>query len=488
MKRLILLSCLAANIAAGASADDYALIIPIETPGESAAWQIDLDGIYRVSVDPGLRDLAVFNADGQPVPVKVLPGESVDAYGQPMPTLMQAGSSNGSNVVQLRVVPVLPVPNRDRTQDPGDLQLIIDRDASGRLRHLEALSSNVPATDLEPREWWVDLQGFDKGIEALELDWNRDDQNVVARFEISASDNLQNWEIRTTDATVVLLEQGGARIERRNIKVASSLRYLRLRRLDSSPALTGLRANASSVNRNRQLASPRWIEARPVEKIGDLAASSTHHLYEISASVPASSVQIELVNDNAIAQLEVSTFPTWNRGQPQWTRRASVVAYRLLQDGQVIDNGEIPLSPGSQASRTSILRIDSTTPLASAPRLMVGYRPAHLLFLAEGRAPFVLAVGNATLKYPDYPVEAALVSLRARLGKGWQPPEARLDEKRSRPGTAVVQTTKSTDDWKRWMLWVVLILAATVVGGLSISLLRGAGQRSAEDRQQPPEE
>jgi hypothetical protein len=95
------------------------------------------------------------------------------------------------------------------------------------------------------------------------------------------------------------------------------------------------------------------------------------------------------------------------------------------------------------------------------------------VFLAEGAAPYTLAVGSARVQRAAYPVDVALASLRAQLGRNWQPPLATLGAERESAGAAAFQTPALPVPWRRWLLWVVLLLGAVVVGGFALSLLRG---------------
>lgn len=469
MRIVPVFGCLIMPLAMAATPADFARVIPIETTGDSAAWQVELDAqVYAGSIDSGLRDLAIFNADGQAVPLILSASETPDAL-----------------IEQHAAVAVLALPANARERDGADLHLLVERDAEGRLRRLETQSVNEPAESAATREWLLDLGEFDRGIDRLELAWNEPRGDIIARFEVSGSNDLQRWDQLNSNATLVVLEQGNARVDRRDIAVpATRFRYLRLRRNDEGAPMSGVSAQASRVRRVAGVAPLNWIQAEAVEAIADLPASGTRHLYRLPYAVPASQVRITLGSDNALAQLDVLTPLGAADGKTRWSQRARLVAFRLVQDGDVIDNEAIVLSPGS---RLREVRIDSATTLATTPQLAVGYRPARLRFLAEGRGPFLLAVGSATARFPDYPVEAALATLRARFGPDWQPPLATLGDSRPSAGASALQAPKAPVDWKRWLLWVVLIGAAAVVGGIALSLLRGAGQGRAEDRQQPPE-
>lgn len=471
MKRLILIASLAAQMAAASGPADFAQVIPIETTGESTAWQVELDdSVYQASVDPDLRDMAIFNADGRAVPMKIWPIESADTV-----------------IEQRADVPVLALPSTVREAEEGDLHLIVERDAAGRLRRLETQASTESVAAPDTREWLLDLAGFDRGIEFLELHWDEPSNDVIARFDVNESDNLQHWNLLNAGATLVVLQKDGARIERRHIDLPTTRhRYLRLRRTDDGVALRGLRATASKIRQLAGVPRTQWIEAESVDEIAGLVASNTQYLYSLPFAAPVTQAKITLASDNSLAQLEVLTPPTDGPGSKPWSRRARLVAFNLREGNEVIEADRILLSNGQP--RVASLRIDSVTPLASPPHVSVGFRPTRLLFLAEGRGPFELAVGSATAKHADYPIEAALASLRTRLGKEWQPPSAKLGEPRISAGTNALRPPEQPTDWKRWLLWAVLILAAIIVGSFALILLRGNSQRGAVDGQQPPEE
>ena len=449
---------------------DYVAVLPISTSGESAAWQVELDSsVYAISTDPELRDVAVFNADGNAVPMIIWPIE--------FPAQSPA---------QRAAVHVLPLPARNRNSTQGDLHLIVERDASGRLRRLETHSAGQAAERPETDEWVLDLGEFEHGIDYLELDWDAPRTGIMARLEVAGSNDLQSWSALGAAATLVMIEQDGVRIERREIDLpATRLRYLRLHRTDGGAAFSGLRAIAGKTRPVPGMTRMQWLEAAAVKQIGSWSASPTRHLYTLNSSVPIADLHIDLAGDNVLAQLDVFTSADSAEAPLHWSPPARIVAFRLLQDGEAINNDALAFGPGP---RVRTLRIDSATPLTTPPHLVVGYRPARILFLAEGKAPYQLAVGSAKARTPAYPVATALASLRGNLGSDWQPPSAELGEPQSSGGEQALRAPTAPADFKRWALWAILIAAAAVVGTIAINLLRRAGQGGTEDRQQPPEQ
>ncbi|HET9034280.1 MAG TPA: DUF3999 domain-containing protein [Dokdonella sp.] len=470
MKLLALIAVLGMQTAAAASPDNYAMVLPIETDGSSAAWQIELNTeAYHWSQEPNLRDIAIFNAAGQPVPMarwRVEPRQSVEQ--------------------RTAELPIFALPTEPSTRPDTNLQLIVNRDASGRVQRIETNETGAAQADSRASEWLLDSSDFDEGIDAITLHWSSPETSVVARYDVGGSDDLQTWKRIRSDATIALFERDGLRIERREIELnGQPFRYLRLRRLDNGPVLANLHVEAQRRQHRSEFRQRiQWFDATLVQALGSMQHSDRRHLYSLPASVPVSRLRIDLASDNSLAQLDVSTSSSITSGQ-HWMHRAGFVAYRLRQAGTEIDSGEIGVS-GTQ--RIDELRIDSATPLSQSPRVRVGYSADRLVFLAEGEGPFLLAVGSSQERRPDYPVEAAISSLRKRFGADWQPPLAALDSARPSAGANALLEPHEPLAWKRWLLWTVLVGAAGLVGGIALSLLRTSGQGGTKDRQQPPEE
>ena len=286
MTRWLLLACMAAQTASAALPADYAQVIPIVTAGDSAAWQVELAApVYAGSIDPNLRDLGVFNANGEAVPMKIQPAEYVDSITE-----------------QRSAVAVLALPQDPRSVEANDLGLIVERDAKGRLRRIETQTVSDPEPFPVTREWLLDIEDAERGIDRLKLDWDDAGQGVIAHFQLTGSNDLQRWDSLNTDATVVDLQQDGARIERRIITCPTTrLRYLRLRRLDTGVALSGLRTEASRLNRVAGIAPLQWVDATVIDHVADLKANPRLHLYSLPYSIPVSDVRVDLANDNGLA-------------------------------------------------------------------------------------------------------------------------------------------------------------------------------------------
>ncbi len=479
---LFTLMLAASNTVQAAGVDDFAVTLPLDADAaRSAAWQVELGTeVYAWSTDGALRDVIVVNADGQPVP-----------------TMAWSPTPSTSTAPALVRAPLLMLPSAPAGPLPRDLAFVVERDAEGRLRSLEARDveagmpqraiigrggtrapasggpGETPADTSSSAEWLVDLAAFPDGIDTIAFTWSAPTDGVVARFSIEAGDDLQQWRRLRSDATVVLLDQSGTRIDRRTIPL-EPLRatYLRLRRADPGPALEGLAVEVRARTKGAPPPAMHWIAAQAITP----AAGSRHVDYTLPAAVPFEAVRIGFAQANALADLTLSTATTRPaHAEPSWSTRARFVAFRLSLDGSVVDSGEIPV-PAS--SRVRDLRLEAASGSLSAPALEVGYRPARLVFLAEGPAPYRLAVGSVRERRTDAPLEAALATLRARSGADWQPPLAAAGAVVEAGGKRALEAAPVDDGGTRKLaLWIVLVAGAALVAGLSLSLLRSTRRK-----------
>ena len=63
-------------------------------------------------------------------------------------------------------------------------------------------------------------------------------------------------------------------------------------------------------------------------------------------------------------------------------------------------------------------------------------------------------------------------ALRAERGRDWQPATATLGTRQALAGDAALQPLEPPTDWKRWLLWGLLVVGALLVAGFAFSLLR----------------
>jgi hypothetical protein len=477
---------------AAAAADDYAYAWSVQTQANGSAWQVELTPeVYAAVTTADLRDVAVVNAAGEAVPAAPF----------------RAPGAKPTTHEELPVLPtfVLPhVPDAGANGASGDaIRLQIERGADGKLRRIDAdLGSAATPTadtrrdllrpdllrpdllrhDLLRHDLLLDASSVHQPFAALRIDWPEGGPDVSAQFAVDGSDDLQSWRVLAPRATVLRLTQNGNRLDRHDIALNNaSATYLRLRRLDDGEDLQGLTACLRTVTSSTAGPARQWLEAaatgpdryRLDASFGRADGSQVvAWRYRLPAPLAIDALRLELADDNSLARLIVLSRHGPREDDPSaWMQRASLVAFRLRQDDGVVSNDELSAAP---AARARDWRVESPTPLDHAPKLSVGYQPDRFVFLAQGEGPYRLVAGSASARRGDYPVDAALASLRASHGHDWQPPLAALGARTTLKGDSalVAAVVEQPRDWKTWLLWAVLVGAAALIGGLALSLLK----------------
>jgi hypothetical protein len=458
--------------AQAATSDQYAYAWPVQTQGSGSAWQIELTPeVYAAVANADLRDVAVVNADGEAVPAA--------AY-RPLVVAATAREDLVSPPTFALPVPANPVAG---TASGDAIRLQIERGSDGKLRRVDANvgAASPPAVDTR-HDLLLDASAVKLALGGVRIDWAQSQSDVSAQFAVDASDDLQQWHNLAARATVLRLTQNGNVLDRHEIALNNAhAAYLRLHRLDDGPDLTQLTVQLRTVAPSTAAHPARqWLLAAsdgadskrldsslaPVDGQQPIA-----YRYHLPAPLAIDSVRIELADDNSLARVHVLSRQRPDNEPNAWMLRANLVAFRLHQDSGVIGNDEIAASPGTRARDW---RIESATPLVHAPALSLAYQPDRFVFLAQGEGPYRLIAGSAKTQRGDYPIDAAIASMRASQGRDWQPPLATLGSRATLQGESalIAPVVEKKFDWKTWLLWAVLVGAAALIGGLALSLLK----------------
>lgn len=121
------------------------------------------------------------------------------------------------------------------------------------------------------------------------------------------------------------------------------------------------------------------------------------------------------------------------------------------------------------AVSTRRLRLHVAQALSAPPLLEVGWRPATLVFLADGHAPYSLLTGSRSPRRADPALATTLARLRpAAAGVDWRPPLATLGAGIRLAAFAGVadQRQASPARWRRLLPWGLLLIAALAVAWL----------------------
>ncbi len=128
--------CMLLANACAAPVDEYAYAWPLQTSGDSAAWQVELTPeIYAAVSTVDLRDVEVVNAANDTVP-------------------LAAYRAQGGNVSHEALVglPMFALPQSAGSGASGDeaIRLRIERGADGKLRRLDADVGSTAGASITP--------------------------------------------------------------------------------------------------------------------------------------------------------------------------------------------------------------------------------------------------------------------------------------------------------------------------------------------------
>lgn len=419
---------------------DYREQWPLQLSAPQAgAYRLMLgEAQYRSAVSPQLADVQVFNAQGQALPAALLSAD------QPL-----------AQAAQWQELPWFPLPAQAGAGG-DDLQLLTERNTDGSVRRVEArLGRSVGSA--APGGWLVDASALRGAAQSLRLDWQAPSA-LQARVRVDASDDLRQWQRVADDVPLVDLQHDGRRLQQRRIEIGQEAKYFRIVPVggDALPVLSAVHAE--------RVAAPQAIDWQWRALTGT-AGKPGEFEYTLDGRFPIAQVGIA-TPDNSVVQWTLLSRD--DAGQPWQVRAGPWVAYQLQETG------------GSRQSQTQSLAVptrDRYWKLTAAqgtampaPTLRLGYQPEALVFLSQGEAPFSVAAGSVRAARTDAPVGTVIARLREQQGAQWQPALATAQGS-AQPlgGDAAVQPVR---DWKRWLLWGLLVLGVLIVGGFAMSLLR----------------
>ncbi|WP_266167848.1 DUF3999 family protein [Dyella subtropica] len=452
LRWILAASLLPLAAAHASSVTDYAYGFALDTKTGSEAYRVALSpAVYAVSrFDAGLRDIVVVNAQGRPVPFAPMPPAAPQVHAYSLKAKL------------------LPLPASSADSKDG---VRVERNANGDI----VINQPSAATAaLKPMQWLVDARR-PVVIDHIDIDALDSEHDMEIQLAVEASDDLQQWDQRNEGATVVSVKRGEDAVDQRSIQVGGEpARYYRLRIVEGEPAWDSKHTPAVSLSGHYadpaadHAASLQW---QTMQAETSSASGNGHDYdYQLPASLPLEAVRVTLPDANTAARFQLSA-QAGEGGSASWSSLASITAVRVA--------GKTTADATFSPQRVQHLRLHTDTPLPQAPALAVAWLPDEFVFLAEGGGPYRLLAGSYAARRADYPVTAALDSMRATQPEGWQPPLAALGERSDAGGPQALAAPKVPYDWTKPLLWLVLVAGALAVGGMALSLLRQSKREDA---------
>ncbi|OQW85722.1 MAG: hypothetical protein BWK72_20835 [Rhodoferax ferrireducens] len=428
-----------ALVKADTSAPYYRVTLPVEA--------------YLNTAQPGFADLRVFNAAGEPVP-----------FARTAPS----GSSERSmQRTTLRWFPLREAVASNAAA--GKLDVTVRQSGDGTLVEVHSAAGKPENKSQAVRGYLLDASKLvrHESAQALELDWQGGNDGFQL-LDIEASDNLQDWRSVQRNVQLARLDFNGERIERRRIELAGLPgRYLKLQWRDPAIAPELVRAEIEQGSAHWKAPPLAWsAQIAPLRSALNLQPGEFH--YRLEQALPISRIRIVLPQGNVLLPLQILQ-PI--RERRDWHGIAHGVVYRINSNNREWIQDEIALS--GPWLKEFIVRFDPRSSRnISQPTMQIGIAPEQVVFLAEGAAPYELAVGNGKMASGALPLATLVPGLGAPNAPHIAEAVLASGAASVMPASSPASALQPQADWKKIALWGVLIAGVLAMAAMAWQLVR----------------
>lgn len=437
-----------ALLAGGAAAkdvllpEDFAYAWPL-TLGAGDFHRVMLPAeVYAAARGPELADVRILDARGRPVPrfVHVPEPEDGEARGLINVPVFLVGANQRDADVIARVSVETHAANPSATTSVNVVA-----------------NPSAPAVSLPPH-WIAMLDEPVEHVRALRLGWYPVSESFIGKLLIETSDDLEAW--RTTgNGSIAAFASGGSHIVRDRVPLhGNPQRYLRITPRDLPE---GFRLQTLQL----ELAPPRGEPARTWRST-PLPADESALTIDLGAAVPVDRFDVVPSVNTGLVHAEL-----YSRTTPQeaWTLIDQDVFYRL--DHTAGGLASVPADVSRTLAR--YWKLDLSGGAAFAGELRLGWRPAEVVFLAQGEPPFRLFAGSTRHAKPI----PELVRLDDGLRGVWRDKhlEAATPATLGRRETIAGEdaySIRARDAWRIWVLWVLLVAGVAFVAWMAWRVAR----------------
>jgi len=460
--------------------DDFAYRAALQaTPGLNV---INLtEPVFRAAQTSDLRDLRVFNAKGESMPLARLPAARIEP-----------GPAH-----DLKMVP-LPAQAQARDKALADFKLRIERDGERSVIEVTpAPGRTTPSESASPLEqiggYLIDLRQLRDLDGMMVLHFSADAPDFTGRIEILGSDDLYAWR-PIVSGPLVRNRQLGDTIEHNRFVIHRAPPFVRI----GWNGAAAPRIETAELVENGKAAPPPSIELTVTR-----AESGNSWFVDVPPALPIAVVRIRPALDNVSVRVrvfrhdEVGVPRTVRRGllarraPEHWVAEHDLDVFRLKRGEQWVESSWFTLS-----GPTTQLRIDA--PASSGlgetlPIVEALWLPRRYLVAINEPGPYVLAVGNDTSDLKPAPALDVRSVLPQDDAAASHLPVALLEEKPFAANAAASETQRIAREasWSRYLLWGALLAAVAALAFMAMRIatqLKRTRAESAEagsDQQAP---
>lgn len=426
MIRALLFVVLWPQLLLAAVPQDFAGGFALEVEPGQPLQRLELPyAVHRASARSDLGDMRVFDAQGREMPLQVRSaqrpgGEELDFF---LPMFrVRADAPAGPNLdLRLQV----------RTSEQGAV-------VEARIR---------PEDETRTLDLVLDASQITMPLTALRVFLAADLDSFVP-VTVRASNDLAVWTEVGRGVLASMQHVHGRILQDRINLRGQKWKYYLLSGPDAGPVVSAVHGVSS---RDDVAALRRWttLDGRKIE--------DGLYEYELPPSLPVDVLDLADA-DNAVLSLTVLT----QEHSGAWRPDRSGSLFHLVVNGQALAGPALNVSPLPPRFR---LRVQG-----NEAALRAGWLVREAVFMAQGQAPYTLAMGN-----PSVPAGPELLASMLGAANGQDMPMGR-----AALGPAVVlggpDRLEPVPSFKKMLLWGILGLGVAVLGAMAWHLARGLGR------------
>lgn len=425
--------------------NNYAWGFPVRTDITSSFYRIELPlGVNQSAADATLRDIAVYNASGEPVP-----------------RIVERHDAESIRQEQRHALPFAAL-YKDQYPDPDRIRMLFEQMGSGV--RIDVVSEGAELQKISPplSAYVIDTRSTNVDLDAIELAWPDGLSGFMGRVTVEASDDLENWRLIGAGAVADLREESVAIEQRRITITATDSDFLRLS-WSGMPARWALTA----VHGVQRTETPQF--SRQVLSLDSRGRDDSDDglLFDVGGNIRVDRVNLELPEVNTVISADIHY---WHDDLDRWQHAGGGTFHHIRRGDNSVTSEPLEISPVRAARWKVVLsRGRQETPLA----LSLGWFPDRLLFVAQGDPPYTLGVGRPSAGEEAFPEERILGdrSIQELAGTGGSVPAASLGE-RFPLGGIERELPPQPLAWRTILLWGGLVIVVVFVGWMAVRLLR----------------